>query len=284
VTIKFERGACGVPVATLFEKGAPAYFEEESDRDGDLWLFLHIPKTAGSSFRAELASALKPNDNIVVNYRDETIPFGAQRDAVVSDFIERHRQSPRRFVSGHLRMRHVARIKEAHPATKIVVMLRDPIKRIVSDYRYQMTDVHPLHESFQKKFPTIEHYLDDEVSHNKMFSFMALPGEDAAAVVARIERTFAFVGLVETYPVSFRTMFHLLGKERRPKVHTRKTTETAENKVELDGRLAGSLKAANSLDLAIYRHFRQRLADAKGGLWSHLGGNAKRLSEPRTAI
>lgn len=268
-------------IATLFEKGPAAYFESESDRPGDLWLFLHIPKTAGSSFRSELAAALTPNHNIVVDYLDGSLPFEAKRNAAVSAFIARQTESPCRFASGHLRMRHVNMIQDQLPSTKVIAMLRNPTHRLISDYRYQMTDVHPLHESFRKRYPTLEHYLDDPASHNKICSFLQLrANEGLPELIARVEEKFSFVGLVETYPLSFRTMFALLGMDRRPSVHERKNTG---KEVKLDDQLMTKLEDANSKDMVIYRHFRKRLLESKEAMWSHLAtfaADARKNTEP----
>lgn len=265
-----------MPVATLFDKGLAAYLDEERDRPGDLWFFLHIPKTAGSSFRQELADALKPNDNVVVDYKDTTRPLEEQRAALVERFIAAHAAEPRRFASGHLRWRHVERIREGCAPVKAVVMLRDPVKRLISDYRYQSTPTHPLHGTFRAKYPTILDYADDASSHDKMFSFLArTKSESPHDVIARVERTFSLVGLVETYPLSFRLMFRLLGEDQAPAVHTRKTSSTPENEIEIGNALNQKLRAANVRDLVIFQHFRQRFAAARESVWADLGVPAR---------
>src|SRR5829696_8077897 len=136
-----------MPIGTLFKDGVDAYLEEEKDAPGAMWFFLHIPKTAGSSFRSELAAALKPNNNIVIDYKRPDIPFDMQKRAVVDSFIENIHARPWRFASGHMHYPHVRAISEAHGNMRILTMLRDPVKRVISDYRYQCTPQHPPHEA-----------------------------------------------------------------------------------------------------------------------------------------
>lgn len=264
--------ALDMPIGTLFDHGVGAYLAEEGDRPDDLWLFLHIPKTAGSSFGAEIASVLSPSCNIQVDYLTGEKPFLAKLDDAVDGFIGDLERQRFRFATGHIRARHVQRIRQAHRHTKVITMLRDPVKRIISDYGYQRTPMHPLHAQFRDRFPTLESYADDAISRNSMFEHLALdPDEAPAAVVERIEKTFAFAGTLETYPMSFRLMFQLLGAPRTPTMHERKAQPSTESAAAPDPRLIAKIRDANSRDIFIFEHFRHRLAGCREAVWSGLG-------------
>ena len=62
-------------------------------------VFVHVPKTAGSSLRGELAARLQPDVNIVVDYTDATRLFRDKMDDAVARLPGRagavHRASPR---------------------------------------------------------------------------------------------------------------------------------------------------------------------------------------------
>jgi len=75
-------------VGLLFDSTLDRFLEAEGDRPGALWFFQHIPKTAGSSFRGELAERLRPSKNLAVDYRKGEDTLQAQRDAVLEQFLE----------------------------------------------------------------------------------------------------------------------------------------------------------------------------------------------------
>lgn len=245
-------------IGTLFEKGWSSFLEENSDRPGDLWIFIHIPKTAGSSFRTEMAHTLRPNANITIDHSDASRTFRERRDEAISNFIAAHREKRYRFASGHITYPQVTRIAAAEPRTRIITMLRDPTKRLISAFRYQRTPVHPLHETFKAQFKTIEDYVEHPSSQNTIFDYLALnPREPVGDVIKRMDESFAFVGLLETYPLSFRSIFRLLGKHRAPTIHTRKTEDRGDNRVSDTEALHARIKELNAKDWAIYEHYRK---------------------------
>jgi hypothetical protein len=251
-------------VGLLFDSTLDRFLEAEGDRPGALWFFQHIPKTAGSSFRGELAERLRPSKNLAVDYRKGEDTLQAQRDAVLEQFLEEAAAGKYRFASGHVPHSSVARIVQARPNTRVVTMLRDPVQRLVSDYRYQLTELHPPHAEFRRRFPTFDEYARHPASQNKMYKFlMARPREPVGSVVRRMTDTYSFVGLQERYTLSFRLMALLLGEPaERPSLHARKTPSTADNALDPDALPIGALREYNHLDQAIYDHFR-RLFDRR---------------------
>jgi len=65
-----------------------AYIDAGRDRPDSLWFFLHVPKTAGSSFREELASRLQPDVNIFITYDDPTVTHDALLDRAMRKFLD----------------------------------------------------------------------------------------------------------------------------------------------------------------------------------------------------
>ena len=142
-----------MPVDRLRTQSLRDYVEAEADPEA-FCLFLHIPKTAGSSLGHEIAAVLKPYRNISLDYLDESASHGVKRQRAVEAFIaELKRDGGLRSASGHITMRQALQIKRAHPRTRIVSFLRDPVRRVISDYRYQRTPAHPLHEAFIGSIP-----------------------------------------------------------------------------------------------------------------------------------
>lgn len=240
----------------LFEGEVAEYLRREADRPGALWLFVHIPKTAGSSFRAELAGRLRPDRNIVVDYEDESTPFHQRLQAVVQEFADGLAQQPVRFASGHIFRSHAAFIAERHPDVRPITMLRNPVARVVSDFRYARTPRHPPYREFIRQFPTFEDYVNSPASQNKIHEFLRrTPTDTPEQVIGDIEQTFSFIGVTEMYYLSCRVLFALLGDARSPTLYERRTEASEDNEIANLEQLTPRIRALNAKDVAIYDHF-----------------------------
>ena len=245
----------------LLLRGLPdQYFTASRDAPSDFWFFLHIPKTAGSSFRAELASRLRPDANIFVTYEDPHASHEERLHQAVSVFLASAGKIPPRFASGHLYRAHVELLRAAYPHIKLITMLRHPVARVISDYRYQRTPAHPPHREFIEAFPDLGCYVRCRPEQNKMHHYLSrYPGQPVDEVVREIEREFVFVGTQEQYEYSCRVLFALLGRLEYPVIYDRKTQDTDENRLEsID--YSAEIEATNSLDMQLYRYFSDRLA------------------------
>jgi hypothetical protein len=158
----------------LFQGRFDEYLREAAVGDGAL-VFVHVPKTAGSSLRGELAARLQPDINIEVDYKDATRLFRDKMDDAVRDFLAGPAQNVR-FASGHLMGRHVAQMRTAMANARFVTFLRDPVDRVVSDYRYQRSPKHPPHPQFREKYPTLEASLEFKGDRNKAAQHLIAPG------------------------------------------------------------------------------------------------------------
>jgi hypothetical protein len=230
-----------------------------------LWLFVHIPKTAGSSFRNTLAQHLQPEHNInITNLRGTHLRgMGGRAEAfgkAIDEFLSLDREQRFVFASGHLNMAEAVRIREeiSRPV-RLLTMLRDPVQRVISDYRYQRTPAHTNHEAFGVAFPTLESFAESHRSQNKMFRYLALPGETLEAATARIERDFSLVGAADMYPLSIRLCSELIGPKFTPKARLNPTQDTGDNDVEVSDDLSDRIRKLNRKDQHVWDHFRERL-------------------------
>lgn len=247
-------------LAGLLDGEVAEYLSREADRPGALWLFIHIPKTAGSSFRAELASRLKPDRNIVVDYEDEATPFHERLQAVVQSFADSLEQQPVRFASGHIFRSHAAFIAQRHPDLRAITMLRNPVARVVSDFRYARTPKHPPYREFIRQFPRFEDYVNSPASQNKIHEFLRRsPADTPEQVILDVERTFSFIGVTEMYYLSCRVLFALLGDTRNPSVYERRTEASEDNEIADLEQLTPRIRVLNAKDVAIYDHFHNLL-------------------------
>lgn len=258
-----------MPFRDLAHMSMSDYIEDLAQTNG-LWIFQHIPKTAGTSLSDELGQYMAPYRNIFIEYDDIDLPYFQRMSDSVDAFIAELRHKDYRSCSGHLTYDLVARIRLARPEARVVTFLRNPVERVISDYRYQCSDLHPVSEAFRKLFPTIESYVDDRASQNKM-ALMIYGSEDFPSVeelIAHAGQHFAFIGLVEMYALSFSCMMAAMGhSEAMPQAHSRKTPDTVETKVDVTPKLRERIEALNQMDVALYDYARNMLMPHRQAWW-----------------
>ena len=225
-----------------------------------LWLFLHIPKTAGSSFRTTLARHLQPDCNINIEGRRGTKRRHAAFAEAIDEFLALDRDKHFVFASGHINMAEAVRIqRNLGRPVKLLTMLREPVQRVISDYRYQLTPAHPTHESFSAAFPTLESFVESPRSQNKMYRYLTVRGEVLEAAIARLEREFSFIGVVEMYALSVKLCSQLIGPRFPVTTTLNITQDTRDNEIVLDETLLDRIRQLNDKDERLWLHFRDRL-------------------------
>jgi len=258
-------------MSDLFD-GQFGRFFGAAHQDDPLWVFVHVPKTAGSSLNGELQPILSPNHHIFINYATLDPAEAAQSyeqlfDAAVDRFIDAAKSRRYRFCTGHINAPQLLRIAGALPHVRPVTLLREPVSRYISDYRYQRSPMHPGHEAFRAAYPRIEDYLRLESDWNKIATTL-LPAHvreaaDPAACVQWLLETYSFIGIQEHYDLSLHALSWCAGMPRRSRVRRRINTPTPENEVALSDELEAEVRARNALDLAIY--------DAIAPQWDAIG-------------
>lgn len=258
-----------MPFNTLFTHGFKSFINENRDQQGDLWFFVHIPKTAGTSFRAELADVLTPEANLHVYDEVDGAPHRAKLTRAVDQFFAADDATPHRFASGHIPTELLEQKWEGRAAPKLFTILRDPVARFISDYRYQRTSQHPGFEAFRKQFPRIEDYLGDLGQRNRMWQYLA-PTADAtvARTVDHLLGRYTFVGLLEMYPLSFRVLMRLLGQDREPTMHLRRTSAAEAGEMAMTPALLETIREGNSKDVELYDAVHQRLKNVRGDVFA----------------
>jgi hypothetical protein len=245
------------------------YFDRSRTR-GAFWVFQHVPKTAGSSLREEVVQALRefrPETNIHLDGTDPSIPWHERMDQAVSGFAEALRVRDYRFASGHLFARHVGVLRAARPETRSFTMLRDPVQRFVSDYRYQRSAMNPDHERFQREVPTLEAFValgwNSDAMARHLLPVDIRQSGDAGAAVEYLLDSFEFVGVQDDYAFSFRVLARLLGFGHAPTIRVRSNPPTPDNPADLTPDMVERLEAAHQLDRAIFTEIRQRLSSIR---------------------
>jgi hypothetical protein len=271
-------------VNDLFGGRFDTYFEAAHTGD-PLWVFVHVPKTAGSSLNGELMPILSPAQHLFIDYSKLDVSEAGRSyeelfDDVVNRFIERSKVKRYRYCTGHINAAQVQRIKEQLPNTRPVTLLREPVSRFISDFRYQRSTMHPGNEQFREQYPTIEDYLKLKGDWNKIATTLLPPelqaGESVQACVDWLISTYAFIGVQEMYALSLHTLSWFAGVPKRSKVRRRINDPTPDNDVVLTYDLQEEIRGRNWLDVAIYDAIAPRFMAVSDGLTTYLDRVAPR--------
>ncbi|QYZ70043.1 hypothetical protein [Neotabrizicola shimadae] len=253
-----------------------ADFISEFTEPSALWFFQHIPKTAGSSFSAELRSIASPYRNIHASYGDDGSMKAGSLEEALSNFCSDPELPSYRSASGHLKCELLEPLRTSIPRLRVTSILRAPENRVISDYRYQRTEMHPPHLRFREQFPTLESYIDHPMSQNTMAKFIAGRDCTAESLIRAVEEDMAFVGLLEMYPMSFGIIFQLMGHPNKfPSEHQRKTPNTADTSVDLTQDILRKIKDKNEKDVFMFDHVRSILTAHRDEWRSIVGASQK---------
>jgi hypothetical protein len=227
-----------------------------------LWLFVHVPKTAGSSLASDLAALVPPYRSIHIDHTDRSRPAPERYDLVTEEFLAAQATQPCRIASGHVQFRHVKRITEAVPGTGLFTMLREPVARLVSDYLYQRSPMHPLAQEVRARIPDFAAFIELKGQQNRIGRHLLPPKVVAEGDVARgidmLGKRFAFIGLQERYELGYRALTALLaGRPARPAARKRVNEGAAAEKAEVmqaleDAALRARIAELNAFDLGVH--------------------------------
>ena len=171
---------------------------------------LHVPKTAGTSFRKDLEAWFGP-DHLALHYR------GDQGEAP-----PRAELKPGLCVHGHFNRLRGIGVRQYYPdAGQFIVLLREPFDRFVSTWRYLHFQIR--HGVLQPDFadrPDLETWLDrrrraaEGRETEDPFSFLAQLADaaDPADPAAVFGPDYLAVGITERYAQSLELIAAVLGR------------------------------------------------------------------------
>ena len=176
------------------------------------FLFLHIPKTAGSSLTGELQRALQPSLHLFLDMANNP-PSAAP--ALMAEKVRRHAEAINadryRLVAGHFRYRDLV---NAGVRGGVVTVLRHPVSRVVSSFHYSRQAGNPQQQFYLDETDSLEAFASLGKQQNVLHDWLsAYPGEPLDAVIDRVLTDFAFVGLTETYDRDLARLMRLIGAE-----------------------------------------------------------------------
>ena len=227
-------------------------------------VFVHIPKTAGITFRSLLDRHYPPDRRYWVPDPDSPDPEDLP---ALDHFVDALRSLPTEQLQtldlvggGHFPFG----IHEALPRpARYITFIREPIDRVVSFYYFLRSHPSFLHSSAH--YLTLREFAEQNITgnlHNGQTAFLAGKGLryercfDQDLLVdakANIRAHFAAVGVTERFDESLLVLRRQLGWGR-PLYYREQNVNRARSREELDTETRASIEALTELDQELYKY------------------------------
>lgn len=232
---------------SLFEKPLTDFSDTLRDRFGNrLPVFMHIPKTAGSSLQRDLQRQFKNGFRVDWEKIDQSW----------AEFIRRHKQKPFHHVRGHIAARHLDQLEEAGIEYVAFAFLRHPVERVLSNYTYCVSSASPRCVTNRRKYPTLTDFMKDNLGRNHMTNLLVGQCESAEQAVERVNDKYGFIGLTEFYELSQEILMPALGGCHEPLPRINVTQPDGNFKVAKT--TIEEILESQSIDLQVFEFFRSR--------------------------
>ncbi len=201
---------------------------------------IHIPKTAGTSFRNILSDIYGKglfrvditNKEIMVVNQDPN--FSEQNLFAMT------------VAHGHFNMEQFREKFEYDPKVPVVVWLRDPVERIISHYRYLSSILHD--DAADERVLIVLKRME-----KSLLEFASRPSSQNKITNGYFKgmmlKDFAFVGIVENFEKDIQRLSHIMDwkikKIYRHNVTSKKSVNVSEDELRI-------LKNLNAKDIEIY--------------------------------
>lgn len=248
------------------------------------FMFVHIPKTAGTTFVLTLARHFKWKKKLAQYYYTAFENFPKLSPEFINRFDLRY---------GHVPFKAELQIERG---TEYFTFLRNPRERILSSYRHIKGDGE---HGLKNKINVDEHLLKDflkkglskkidnlmvrYLSDNMGKDYLTVNEEDLQKAIKNFDTYFKIFGLTEYFDESLVLLSDHMGWEPLYYAKENKSSYTIDTK-ELDEETEKLILACNKYDEVLYKHalerFRKMMAEKKAelekGLKALREGNEKR--------
>ena len=207
------------------------------DSSNPIFIFTHIPKTAGTSFRraAELEFGKEQTLRDYGNANDATSK--EIHDSIYKNdpirFIDILNKKKIRFISGHFPARKYYSILKYN--VRWIVLLRDPVQRLVSEYMHR------------KRHQTYSNGLKEFCQDSKFFNLQA------QAIAGIGLQNFYFVGLMEEYENSIK-LFNKKAGVRFNAIETNIGRKNIRDMHKIDSDVKTVIEKNHAEDIELYRN------------------------------
>ena len=218
-------------------------------------VFIHIPKTGGSTLRFGLETV----------YGKEHL-FNIARDRSYLDVIAEQRGSLCKYqaLTGHMRYDAV---QWFHSNAVVFTFMRHPVDRAVSTYNYiKNNPKHPRHRKLNNEINNLEEFIDSDL-YEPNSQVLHLAGDDGEKIASeellslaleRISNDHIRVGLLECYTESLFLLHKACDFPVYPlSLHTNKRMVSAKED-SIDDRLRNQIQNHDHLDMKLFEFARKK--------------------------
>lgn len=240
-------------------------------------IFIHIPKTGGSSFT-----------NLV---RDTFCPEAT----AMSHYIQKIETPRATFDIRHIQFNHPERLSmsgdifnpqcyDQYKACQIYTIVRDPVDRIVSEFNFQkhILGNGPKISRLRPIPNTLEEYIEHPLTWNYQVSFLLGGGivvrdriteDDYKRVIAAVETYPIHLGVTDQYDNFLNTFQHYSHIQLRNSARVlKKTSDAIKAQTVLTQAIIDKIVKYNEWDHRLYQYARSRVENEKtgqdGGTWN----------------
>lgn len=202
-------------------------------------IFIHIPKTGGTTLNCLFFGEETPiNPNY--NYRHIVYETKMSNSGDIFNPLK----------------------NDAYLNTQIVMMLRHPIDRIISEY-YFLKDRSEFFDQIKPTPKSFKDYVNSKQTFNYNISFLlgkkiysndVVNEEDLKMVINAIEKLNIKIGINEHFEESLQFFAHYLNLKLPNKIHSKRITLQRPAKDEISPDLCKTILANNALDLKLYEY------------------------------
>lgn len=234
-----------------------------------LTIFVHIPKTAGSTFHMLLNS--RYDKSKVRNV------FGSRySEPEIAAFIKEPESAKANIelLKGH--MPYGLHKHTPHKKFRYISILRDPIDRVISQYYYiKKNSYNPLHKKVHLEGMSIGDFVSSGVAvgmnngHCRFlngdldeYKFNACDEQLLSSVKSNISQHFLWVGLTERFDESILLLANLLGWSKPPYYIRENISKSRKPRSSISIDEIEMIKNYNELDIQLYE-FANALLDEK---------------------
>lgn len=215
-------------------------------------LFVHIPKTAGTSFRKAAESYLG-QENVYYDYSPASVETSPKILEYVYEEKDMYKlkqlfqKHERLFLSGHF---HVGKYMFLFDTVNVITFVRNPIDQVISHYHHHCRDL-----NYKENFVT---FIKDKRFKNMQSRMLS----------AKPLELYGFIGLTEEYAKSIELINASYGIDLKVlATNVTKDKKIVRNKIDED--ILELIKKENQQDILMYEHackiFNDRLSYFENG-------------------